>query len=349
MRLKTIIPSLLLTLFCAACSKEQANIPEAKGHITFTVSGESRNTQGSTFEKGDAIGVFVRNSGADFATNSKYVYDGKKFNPATEADDIVITKGSDFDFYVYYPYDETQRDITNITHTSVNQDALSGWLSSDFLSGSYTEKIIDFCVPLNFQHRNSTVEVHINKNDGEVTGAVIKNVKYRSSYNLLTGETKVDDTVTDLSMYSYKPDENRNTLFRVTLPEQTLSTNTNHIQLSGGSNLTLQGTSSMPLVAGNIHQFNITYKKTVSIKDYAPGGTTGGAGEYSLGSTATVTSSPNPGYEFVGWYENNQLLSSNQSYTFKVLSDRTLVPKYRNYSSWTVNISANPTQRFRAS
>lgn len=344
MRLKTIIPSLLLTLFCAACSKEQANIPEAKGHITFTVSGESRNTQGSTFEKGDAIGVFVRNSGADFATNSKYVYDGKKFNPATEADDIVITKGSDFDFYVYYPYDETQRDITNITHTSVNQDALSGWLSSDFLSGSYTEKIIDFCVPLNFQHRNSTVEVHINKNDGEVTGAVIKNVKYRSSYNLLTGETKVDDTVTDLSMYSYKPDENRNTLFRVTLPEQTLSTNTNHIQLSGGSNLTLQGTSSMPLVAGNIHQFNITYKKTVSIKDYAPGGTTGGAGEYSLGSTATVTSSPNPGYEFVGWYENNQLLSSNQSYTFKVLSDRTLVPKYRNYSSWTVNISANPTQ-----
>ena len=26
------------------------------------------------------------------------------------------------------------------------------------------------------------------------------------------------------------------------------------------------------------------------------------------------------------------------------MSDRTLVPKYRNYSSWTVNISANPTQ-----
>lgn len=343
MRLRTIIPS-LLTLFCAACSEEQANIPEAKGHITFTVSGESRNTQGSTFEKGDAIGVFVRNSGADFATNSKYVYDGKKFNPATEADDIVITKGPDFDFYVYYPYDETQRDITNITHTSVNQNALSGWLSSDFLSASYTEKIIDFCVPLNFQHRNSTVEVHINKNDGEVTGAVIKNVKYRSSYNLLTGETKVDDTVTDLSMYSYKPDENRNTLFRVTLPEQTLSTNTNHIQLSGGSNLTLQGTSSMPLVAGNIHQFNITYKKTVSIKDYAPGGTTGGAGEYSLGSTATVTSSPNPGYEFAGWYESNALLSALKTYEFEVMRDYQLEARYKSFSPWEVNISATPTQ-----
>lgn len=344
MRLRTIIPSLLLTLFCTACSEEQANIPEAKGHITFTVSGESRNTQGSTFEKGDAIGVFVRNSGADFATNSKYVYDGKKFNPATEADDIVITKGPDFDFYVYYPYDETQRDITNITHTSVNQNALSGWLSSDFLSASYTEKIIDFCVPLTFSHRNSTVEVHINKNDGEVTGAVIKNVKYRSSYNLLTGETKVDDTVTDLSMYSYKPDENRNTLFRVTLPEQTLSTNTNHIQLSGGSNLTLQGTSSMPLVAGNIHQFNITYKKTVSIKDYAPGGTTGGAGEYSLGSTATVTSAPNPGYEFAGWYESNALLSALKTYEFEVMRDYQLEARYKSFSPWEVNISATPTQ-----
>ena len=173
-----------------------------------------------------------------------------------------------------------------------------GLLSSDFLSGSYTEKIIDFCVPLNFQHRNSTVEVHINKNDGEVTGAVIKNVKYRSSYNLLTGETKVDDTVTDLSMYSYKPDENRNTLFRVTLPEQTLSTNTNHIQLSGGSNLTYRDIIHASC-SGKYPSVNITYKKTVSIKDYAPGGTTGGAGEYSLGSTATVTSSPNPGYEFV--------------------------------------------------
>lgn len=344
MRLRTIIPS-LLTLFCAACSEEQANIPEAKGHITFTtVSGESRNTQGSTFEKGDAIGVFVRNSGADFATNSKYVYDGKKFNPATEADDIVITKGPDFDFYVYYPYDETQRDITNITHTSVNQDALSGWLSSDFLSASYTEKIIDFCVPLNFQHRNSTVEVHINKNDGEVTGAVIKNVKYRSSYNLLTGETKVDDTVTDLSMYSYKPDENRNTLFRVTLPEQTLSTNTNHIQLSGGGNLTLQGTASMPLVAGNIHQFNITYKKTVNIKDYAPGGTTSGAGEYSLGSTATVTSAPNPGFEFAGWYESNALLSALTTYEFEVMRDYNLEPRYKSFSPWEVTIDANPTQ-----
>lgn len=27
-----------------------------------------------------------------------------------------------------------------------------------------------------------------------------------------------------------------------------------------------------------------------------------------------------------------------------MLSDRNLVPRYRNYSSWTVNISANPTQ-----
>ena len=82
MRLKTIIPSLLLTLFCAACSKEQANIPEAKGHITFTVSGESRNTQGSTFEKGDAIGVFVRNSGADFVAVE-----------LPGSDDVTITDG----------------------------------------------------------------------------------------------------------------------------------------------------------------------------------------------------------------------------------------------------------------
>ena len=189
-----------------------------------------------------------------------------------------IANRSEFDFYAYYPYDRSQKDITNITHASINQDALSGWLSSDFMTASYTDEIVDFCVPT-FSHRNSTVEVHINKNDGVVTGALIKNVKYRSSHNLLTGGSKVDDTTTDLRLYSYQPDNNGNTLLRVTLPEQTLSTKTNLIQFTGGANLTLQGTSHLQLQAGKIHQYNITYKKTVSIKDYEPGGTTSGAGE----------------------------------------------------------------------
>lgn len=344
MSLKTIIPSLLLTFVFASCSEEQANIPEAKGHITFSLSGESRNTHGGTFEKGDSIGVFVRYSGADFATNSKYVYDGKIFHPATEADDIVIANRSEFDFYAYYPYDRSQKDITNITHSSINQDALSGWLSSDFMTASYTDEIVDFCVPLTFSHRNSTVEVHINKNDGVVTGALIKNVKYRSSHNLLTGGSKVDDTTTDLRLYSYQPDNNGNTLLRVTLPEQTLSTKTNLIQFTGGANLTLQGTSHLQLKAGKIHQYNITYKKTVSIKDYEPGGTTSGSGEYSLGSTATVTSAPKPGYEFAGWYESNALLSALTTYEFEVMRDYSLEPRYKSFSPWEVTIDANPTQ-----
>lgn len=337
----------ILLLITASCRKELdcTQSAEEKGHITFTVDSQSRVSQEGSFEEGDAIGIFAIEpiTGVYWATNNKYVYSDGKFKPATEDDDIVVTKGTDFDFYVYYPYNSNQRDITNITHVCTDQDTKSGWINSDFMIATYTEPIVDYSVPLNFKHSYATVEVHVNKNDG-VTAATLKNVKYSSRFNLLTGQVNTDDSRTNLKMYCYKANDNGNAIFRCTVPVQSLTSTTNYITLSGNSSIDLHAESDIVLTAGKIHNYSITYQKHVQITDYLPGGTTTGSGYYNIGTQCTVTATPKPGYEFVGWYENNQLLSSNQSYTFKVLSDRTLEPKYRNYSNWTVNISANPTQ-----
>lgn len=337
----------ILLLITASCRKEleYTENTEEKGHITFTVDSQSRVSQEGSFEEGDAIGIFAIEpiTGVYWATNNKYVYSDGKFKPATADDDIVVTKGTDFDFYVYYPYNSNQRDITNIAHVCTNQDSKSGWVNSDFMTATYTDAITDYSIPLNFKHRYATVEVHVNKNDG-VTAASMKNVKYSSRFNLLTGQVSTDDSRTNLNMYCYKANENGSTVFRCTVPVQTLSSTSNYVTLTGSSTIDVRAESDMVLAAGKIQNYSITYQKHIQITDYLPGGTTTGSGYYKIGTQCTVTATPKSGYEFVGWYENNQLLSSNQSYTFEVLSDRTLVPKYRNYSSWTVNISANPTQ-----
>lgn len=54
------------------------------------------------------------------------------------------------------------------------------------------------------------------------------------------------------------------------------------------------------------------------------GGSVSGGGSYKEGVSATVTAMPDDGYKFVGWMENDGLISTEDSYTFTVTSNRTL-------------------------
>lgn len=339
----TLVCSLLVMLSVSSCRKELKHSPSGSGCVTFTPSG-ARSTQEGTFEKGDAIGVFAiePKSGVYWATNNKYTYDGRTFKPATEEDNIIVTVGTDFDFYVYYPFREGQTDITSISHSAGDQQEKAGWMKADFLTATYTDVVNDYTIPLDFKHRLSTVEVRVDRNDG-VTGARIENVKYASRFNLLSGDVTTDDSRTGLSMYPYKPDESGTAIFRITIPAQGLATSSNYVVLQGsGTEMKLRGISDMTTEAGKIHNYRIDYKKQVSITDYAPGGSTTGAGLYSLGSNCTVTATLKPGYEFAGWYENGKIVSDLQQYSFEVLADRSFEPRYRSYGTWRVSLTASP-------
>ena len=60
----------------------------------------------------------------------------------------------------------------------------------------------------------------------------------------------------------------------------------------------------------------------------AEAGTVTGAGEYEEGTEITLTATPNEGYEFVNWTENEVEVSTNAEYTFEVLADRVLVANF---------------------
>lgn len=58
------------------------------------------------------------------------------------------------------------------------------------------------------------------------------------------------------------------------------------------------------------------------------GGTTTGEGQYVSGATVTVTATPNSGYSFLSWTENNLEVSNNTDYEFILTENRNLVANF---------------------
>jgi uncharacterized repeat protein (TIGR02543 family) len=58
------------------------------------------------------------------------------------------------------------------------------------------------------------------------------------------------------------------------------------------------------------------------------GGSTYGSGSYDVGSSVTIIESPNPGYTFVNWTENGNVVSTNSSFQFVIAGNRTFVANF---------------------
>ena len=59
---------------------------------------------------------------------------------------------------------------------------------------------------------------------------------------------------------------------------------------------------------------------------------------YYEGETCTVTATPNTGYGFVNWTENDVAVSTDASYTFTVTADRNLVANFAEVATQTVSL-----------
>lgn len=73
----------------------------------------------------------------------------------------------------------------------------------------------------------------------------------------------------------------------------------------------------------------------------APDGSYGslsGEGWYDALDTCNLGATPNPGYIFVGWFENNVLLSTNPNYSFQVFSNRSLVGQFDKAPNYHITI-----------
>ena len=58
------------------------------------------------------------------------------------------------------------------------------------------------------------------------------------------------------------------------------------------------------------------------------GGAVAGAGTYDSGATVTLTATASEGYAFVNWTENDEVVSTEATYSFTVTGDRTLMANF---------------------
>ena len=92
------------------------------------------------------------------------------------------------------------------------------------------------------------------------------------------------------------------------------------------------GTPASPYVL-NFTSAISQYTVTVTANPSTGGEITGG-GTYNQGTEITVTATPNEGYRFIGWMEDNELISSEATYTFSVEANRILVAKFSSLLHW---------------
>ena len=87
----------------------------------------------------------------------------------------------------------------------------------------------------------------------------------------------------------------------------------------------------------------VEYNVTVSANPNDAGSVTGG-GSYYGGTNVTVSATPNTGYIFENWKENGSIVSSNETYSFVINGDRTLVANFiENNLSVSVTNVENPS------
>lgn len=137
---RTVMYLLALTLAFQSCNNDDDPVLNDKGQALAVIydnaeldensSEDTKTAPKTVWLQGDAIGVFCVEPGKDlgkvnFASNKKYVYNNGKFEPATDADKIWISREGSFKFYAYYPYSTSQ------TGVDINGRALEFKVAAD--------------------------------------------------------------------------------------------------------------------------------------------------------------------------------------------------------------------------
>ena len=74
-------------------------------------------------------------------------------------------------------------------------------------------------------------------------------------------------------------------------------------------------------------------------------GTIEGGGVKKAGSSVTLTATPKRGYRFLGWYDNDTLISSDSSYTFTIGNDDLSYAARFTYESYNLVVESESTEK----
>ena len=105
----------------------------------------------------------------------------------------------------------------------------------------------------------------------------------------------------------------------------------------------IKGTAYGEEVIFSTHQMQNYY--TISLSSNPNnGGLVVGGGAFQEGQSCTVEATPNDGYNFTNWTENDNVVSNDAQYTFTVNGNRNLVANFNVLTPtiYNINVSANP-------
>lgn len=346
---------LLLFLLLASCSNEQeeyefpvhggklreisftpVDMPELKSSHTFWQQWHNG------FIPGDAIGIFVVETGGNTIANNKcFIFDGERFTPAGE-EDCIFVRNRPFEVYACYPFlpHMYNHEIPYFNFTvSPYQDKDGGYhdgypwelRKNNLMTAVYKGEPAGDVIPLTFRHRMALVGVDIYHGlDREVSEAVLPGKYITSYYNMADPKNMfMPDTIkSDIAMYEIMSG-NGVTSYKAYIPEQVVNEDSLLFRLSvSGREYEHYAQTESLLKGGVCNYYRFTFSCTIGISA-GQGGTVSGGGTYSCGDQVMVKAVMDTGYDFTGWYENGEKVSGNQYYIFMANGNRTLEARFK--------------------
>lgn len=236
MKINFFLLAFVVMLVFVNCSKENSIDQEIgkEVKVTATFSGMSVSSEVTTrvtdtsWEKDDAIGLFMMNSGvaldeSALASNVKYITDGtQEFNNPSQNKIYYPFNKKNVDIIAYYPYDSSIKDLTYEIDVT-NQIKLSDidlLYSNEIKSVNSTAGIVN----LHFIHQLVKVIIKLDVGDTGVElnkfSAIIANVNRSALFSLANGEISNKN---DIGNINFNVRSNNKTAEAILLPEDDLS------------------------------------------------------------------------------------------------------------------------------
>jgi len=210
--LNSLFPWLAMTtlLSLQGCENEEGTAIHSRDTVSFEIDAGGARATETTFETGDAIGVYaaVRMSSApatlktsgNYADNKRFVWNGSQFVADGDANEIAA--GYETDYYAYYPYREDMGNPLDYDF-SIQGDQREGITLSDFMYAANRSGTTDKVITLAFSHRLSRLQVTYTPEAGEALyGVTIQRAKATANINLGTGTANTLGATSDIRMYN---------------------------------------------------------------------------------------------------------------------------------------------------
>ena len=210
--LNSLFPWLAVTtlLSLQGCENEEGTAIHSRDTVSFEIDAGGARATETTFETGDAIGVYaaVRMSSApatlktsgNYADNKRFVWNGSQFVADGDANEIAA--GYETDYYAYYPYREDMGNPLDYDF-SIQGDQREGITLSDFMYAANRSGTTDKVITLAFSHRLSRLQVTYTPEAGEaLSGVTIQRAKATANINLGTGIANTLGATSDIRMYN---------------------------------------------------------------------------------------------------------------------------------------------------